>query len=181
MATAERLAYIKAYRAANRERISAADKARYLHERDARAARSKVYRETHAEELPAKRREYRAANRDAIIAKDRQYYATNKERIAAKRKVYRAENAAKVAADSRARQLAKGRRTPKWLTGDDCWLMQQAYEVAQLRTRMTGFPWHVDHILPLQGRQVSGLHVPTNLQVIPGAENCRKSNKEGVG
>jgi hypothetical protein len=178
MATAKRKEYLRQYTEANRARIAAADRARYLHEKETRAAANKAWWAAHAEDLPTARRDYRAANKDAISTRDREYYAANKERIAARRKAYRAENAAAIAAYNRARQAAKVQRTPNWLSADDHWLMAQAYELAALRTKLFGFPWHVDHILPLHGRRVSGLHVPTNLQVIPGTDNCKKSNKD---
>jgi hypothetical protein len=68
-------------------------------------------------------------------------------------------------------------RTPKWLTEDDFWMIKEAYHLASLRTKMLGFQWHVDHIVPLQGDNVCGLHVPKNLQVIPAAQNITKHNK----
>jgi hypothetical protein len=57
------------------------------------------------------------------------------------------------------------------------WLIKQAYELAILRTKKFGFLWHVDHIIPLNGVNVSGLHVIENIQVIPAAENLLKNNK----
>jgi hypothetical protein len=68
-------------------------------------------------------------------------------------------------------------QTPKWLTQDDHWMIEQAYELAALRTKLFGFSWQVDHIVPLQGKLVSGLHTPYNLQVIPAKHNQSKSNQ----
>ena len=59
------------------------------------------------------------------------------------------------------------------------WLIKEVYELAQLRTKLFGFSWHVDHIIPLKGKLVSGLHVIENLQVIPGIENIIKKNSYG--
>ena len=80
------------------------------------------------------------------------------------------------AANAAKNRAAKMQRTPKWLTEDDLWIIKQAYKLAALRTKMLGFSWHVDHIIPLQGKLVSGLHVPWNLQVIPAVENISKNN-----
>jgi hypothetical protein len=80
------------------------------------------------------------------------------------------------AANAAKNRATKMQRTPKWLTEDDLWMIKQTYEFAALRTKMLGFSWHVDHIVPLQGKLVSGLHVPWNLQVIPAVENISKNN-----
>lgn len=117
--------------------------------------------EAHAEKIKLLVGKYRWKNIETVREKKRQYQRNNPH-------VFRAILAR--------REAAQMQRTPIWLTDDDCWMMQQAYEIAAKRTKQFGFAWHVDHIIPLQGKKVSGLHVPTNLQVIPGAENRRKSN-----
>lgn len=54
--------------------------------------------------------------------------------------------------------------------------IRAAYELADAMTRETGRLHVVDHIIPLQGREVSGLHVETNLRVIEHRENAVKHN-----
>ena len=156
------------------------------------------------EAINSRRREYYRRTRDARLAERQRSYATlskDKEWLKVRREksaAYRKANGrkpdlsnpevkrrykqtphgrVKVRAGDAKRHAAKMQRTPKWLTDDDFWVMEQAYELAALRTKVFGFSWHVDHVIPLQGTEVSGLHVPQNLQVIPWIDNVRKANK----
>ena len=69
------------------------------------------------------------------------------------------------------------RRTPPWA---DRAAILSIYREARRLTLETGVPHHVDHEVPLRGAIVSGLHVQTNLRVIPARQNIRKSNRFNV-
>jgi 5-methylcytosine-specific restriction endonuclease McrA len=71
-------------------------------------------------------------------------------------------------------------RTPQWLTNLDRLKIRCMYQLASMYTRENNEPWHVDHVIPLQGNIVSGLHVPSNLRVLRGLDNIKKKNKYEV-
>lgn len=54
--------------------------------------------------------------------------------------------------------------------------MATVYVSARAKTTETGIPHEVDHIIPLKGRNICGLHVPWNLRVVTGEQNKRKRN-----
>lgn len=91
-------------------------------------------------------------------------------------KDWRLKNPAKAAKYSKKRALALVERTPKWLKQADWLVMNNVYYNARKLTKMTGIKHEVDHIVPLQGKDVSGLHVPWNLQVLTKEANASKSN-----
>jgi len=72
------------------------------------------------------------------------------------------------------RRAAQLNARPDWLTEEDEWMIAEVYDTATLRSKLTGVPHEVDHIVPLQGVQVCGLHVPWNLQVLTRSENRSK-------
>jgi hypothetical protein len=81
---------------------------------------------------------------------------------------------ARVSAAASKRRAAEMQRTPAWA---DLNAIRKVYEQAQAISRATGVKHHVDHVVPLQGENVSGLHVHTNLQILTRSENVRKGNR----
>ncbi len=67
--------------------------------------------------------------------------------------------------------------TPKWLSAEQTMEIRLKYRLAIELSRATGVRYAVDHVVPLQGESVCGLHVPWNMEVITQGENLKKSNK----
>ena len=80
---------------------------------------------------------------------------------------------------ARRRAKLKKAYNKAWLTEFDLFAINEIYELSKRRSEITGVIHHVDHVLPLQGKGVTGLHVPWNLQVITAAENYRKNRFYG--
>lgn len=119
-------------------------------------------------------REWRAANLDAVRASERACAA--RQPIEAKRKRSRqfaARHPERVYANTARQRAKRFSRVPAWAEHDK---IRTVYRQAA-KLSSTGSQHHVDHVFPLQGKLVSGLHVHTNLRVLPGALNVRKANK----
>lgn len=145
------------------------------------AEHHKRYAEAHPEKIKEKTQRWRDKNKDYVLARDKAKSAQRRlekaEAIKLSKKQYAERNKDVVNAAVARRKAAKLRRTPAWLTDFDKLKIQCIYSVAAMLTRVNNEPWHVDHIIPLQGKLVSGLHVPDNLRVLAGVENVRKHNR----
>lgn len=118
-----------------------------------------------------------AARREAIQAARKAYYKANpeaKRRFNEYLKRHYRENPGMYAARCVKRRTARDKATPSWADANE---INRIYKMATEITRKTGIQHHVDHIVPLQGRNVCGLHVEYNLQVIPAKDNLQKSNR----
>lgn len=112
------------------------------------------------EQTTARKAKWRQENLKTHNAYNRKWFAENKD----KRSSYQAKRKATIL-----------QRTPSW--DPDAHLIIAKYQLAAMLSKASGIEHHVDHIIPLQGKKVSGLHVFSNLRVIPGSDNVKKSNK----
>lgn len=137
----------------------------------------KAYYEANKARIAEVKRAYRAKNKEKITAKKRMAYYEARETHLAQKQKYRQANKGKINYLCAMRKKVVKQRTPVWLSDFDRLKIKCFYSIAAMLTRNNEEQWHVDHIIPLQGDIVSGLHVPSNLQVMRGADNIGKKNK----
>jgi len=105
---------------------------------------------------------------------------TPEQRLAAKRANARRcnhKNPARIKANKIKYELQRAAATPRWLTAEDWTAMNALYYRARELTKTTGIRYEVDHVVPIAGSNVAGLHVPWNLQILTQAQNVSKSNR----
>lgn len=153
----------------------------------------KKHYENNKEKILTKNKKYFNKNKKFIL---KQQYENNKE----KRKQYAKEyyhktkdirkehkteylkehyknNKARYIAHDAKRRASKLNATPVWLSKFDHDYIKHIYIQAKELQKLDGIPRHVDHIIPLQGKTVCGLHVPWNLQILTATENASKGNR----
>ena len=124
--------------------------------------------------MEAKNRRYYALNRCELNAQKRGYWSDNREKMKAARDRWAAENAHVIRHLNAARKKHIKCATPSWA---DMGAIKAVYLEAERLTKETGIEHHVDHIVPLKGELVCGLHVHWNLRPLPWSENVSKKNK----
>lgn len=136
----------------------------YARTAEARKAAQKVYREhpLHKEAAKLRTLEWRKNNPEKLREHNKknstQHYLENKQTY-----FFKAE----------LRKERVKRATPEWANLEDIF---RVYELCRAISKTTGIPHEVDHAIPLQGKDVCGLHVFQNLQIVPQKHNRQKSN-----
>lgn len=119
-------------------------------------------------------RKWHSKNKERHAELNSQWYEQNKEQHLANSKAWYESNKSRKLETVTAREKRCVLATPTWADRE---LIKKLYELARKLTEQTGIPHEVDHVIPLQGETVSGLHCQDNLQVITQSENRRKANK----
>jgi hypothetical protein len=128
----------------------------------------------HREKVLEASRIYRENNRESLRLKSLEYTKNNKEKVRASKKRYDKNNPQIRAKIKVKRRTSEKRSIPNWA---DHTKIKTVYEKAKWLEELTGLKYHVDHIIPLQGENVCGLHVWENLQILEVSLNCSKGNR----
>lgn len=135
------------------------------------------YKRNNPEKIKETSRRYRAERPDTIRHSKRKYRSSGSEveRIGSRR--WRAKNPEKVSASSAKARAVRKQAIPSWFSDWDQFVIEEAFRLSSERELETGFPWHVDHMLPILADTVCGLHCAENIQLIPAVMNLSKSNR----
>ena len=107
----------------------------------------------------------------------KKYSKENAEKKRLTVSVWKKQNKHKVNEQVRRRQASEILATPKWLSQFQVAQIENMYWLCHDLKAVSGEIYHVDHIVPLRGKNVCGLHVPWNLQVLPADINLSKGAK----
>jgi hypothetical protein len=166
--------YLQVWRAKNPEKVAATNKKYDEKNRDKRSEYAKQYRKANPEKMQELAKAWAKANPEKIRGymqkASKAWHERNPDYLS---NFYKANKERYVAARAR-RRAAQDSATPAWLTAIDKAMIQEMYDVSEARYIQTGIKHHVDHIVPINGKNVAGMHVPWNLQVITAHENLSK-------
>lgn len=140
--------------------------------------RSKEYRNNPVNrcKMEATRKTYTSSRRVEYAEYAREWRKRNLKACKRRAKRWRQANPDKTRESNARRRSARLQRAPPWLSLEHRLQIKRIYAEAVKQSKETGTRYEVDHIVPLRGTNVSGLHVPWNLQIITRAENLRKCN-----
>jgi hypothetical protein len=129
-------------------------------------------RHTHCKECRSK---YYASIYNGTKRKEK-YYSKHEQEKQVRKEYYR-KNKSKYYINKANRRAYTLKATPKWFNSFDSFVLSEAYDLCKIREKHTGVKWEVDHVIPLQGKNVCGLHWHKNWSVISKFENRSKGNK----
>jgi hypothetical protein len=139
---------------------------------------SRAYYEKNKEKMLSLQKEKYSANPEEYRKRKRDYTKNNKAAVKKANSKYYCKNVSKFREQSWKYKKRLKIAAPTWLTDTQKKEIEDFYFLARDCSKVSCEQYHVDHIIPLNGKNVCGLHVPWNLQILPAHINLSKSNRE---
>ena len=133
--------------------------------------------EANKERISRRNAEWVKKNPEKKAAINRASHERNRETRNSSSRLSKKRHKGRVNANNAFRRASLIQATPSWLTLEQKQDLKSLYKVAQKFEGLFGLKYHVDHIVPLNGENVCGLHVPWNLQILESKLNLKKSNR----
>ena len=169
----------KQYELNNHDKRSAQKKQYYIDNKDRITVAHKTYKENNKDKTRESGKKYRLENAEKIKITHQAYRDNNKDKRSAYNKQWERDNRGKSRAKVVRRRTQQINALPSWADLDKIRELYKDCAAINLIARMVGCSekFTVDHVIPLQGKLASGLHVENNLQIMTASENFKKSNK----
>lgn len=168
---------VRKWKEENPDRFRENQRIRRLNNTEKDTENRRKWRANNKERKNETARKWYAANREKLLAQKRKWDEENKDKRVKSRIEWENKNKGRIQGIKKKYKLTRANRVPKWLTPEHMSEIESFYLKSKIMTEQTGVEHHVDHIVPLKGKNVSGLHVPWNLQVLTAAENMQKHNR----
>lgn len=130
--------------------------------------RAQTWKNSHRENVRSGNREYRQSNKDKLNAYSAKRYKENPEYCKQYIYAWSAANRHRVVAKDAKRRAIRLLAIPAWANAE---------AIAAIYKEAGRLGMEVDHVIPLQGKLVCGLHVENNLQLLTKSENSAKGNR----
>lgn len=137
----------------------------------------KNYRLNNIEKYKEMKKQQYISTSEIVKQRTKLFKINNPDKIKIYKKTYNQKNKAGCNIRTSKRRCMLLNAIPDWLTEDHFNSINEFYKKASDLQKQTGIKYHVDHIIPIQGKTVCGLHVPWNLQILEASANISKSNK----
>ncbi len=144
---------------------------------DVKSSIDRNYRDKNRDSISAYKKSWYLRNRGHVIEKSLHRSKSDPESARERRRAWKQRNPEYAAFSEGVRRARKLQAIPMWFGEFDELVWQEAAELVRTRELETGISWAADHMIPLAGRKVCGLHMAENCQVIPSVINLEKNNK----
>jgi hypothetical protein len=164
-----------------------------LENKEQNRIKSKKWAKNNPEKVLVNARKYYSKNRDKCIlatkqskikhydkhlAYSKEYEAKNKEKRLLKSRNYAKNNPEKVALIVLKRRIKEKQCTPAWAKPSD---FTRIYKLRDRLNKEAGYiKYHIDHVIPINAKLATGLHVIQNLKITLATYNMSKQNKYEV-